>query len=402
MSLRLLTVFTAVLGVLLPSSADAAAPANVSVRVEGAAKTLVERTTIRTDARTVNKDGVAGHDCTGTSVAGALEIAAAGNWSGGWSAFGYSVTRILGETHDFSTPDFFSLWINNKSASEGVCGMTSELQEGDSVLFYVTRCVFDAVLGDCSNEPVLPLGLTAPKQLQPDVPFDVSVVQYSPNAVASPVAGAVVVDGAVALATTNAAGIATITFSSGGPRTLKATKPGRARSAAEAVCATTGSDGFCGSATATSEPAPAQQACDTDGRDGRCGTRDVSAPGANIRAIAEGRRFGRGFGPRVLRVGVDPDTSGLLAVKLRLTRIDHGRCSYFSGKSERFVITGRGRCRASDGLWFAVGDRQETSYLLPSRLPRGRYVLDANAIDKAYNRDDRRRRGGNRVVFRVG
>jgi len=29
-------------------------------------------------------------------------------------------------------------------------------------------------------------------------------------------------------------------------------------------------------------------------------------------------------------------------------------------------------------------------------------VLDANAIDKAYNRDDKRRRGGNRIVFHVG
>ena len=130
--------------------------------------------------------------------------------------------------------------------------------------------------------------------------------------------------------------------------------------------------------------------------------RDSKAPAANIVGIAEGRRFGRGFGPRELRVRVDADPSGLLIVKLRLTRIDRGRCSYFSGKRERFIVTGRGRCSASDGLWFGVGDRQETSYLLPSRLPRGRYVLDVNAIDKAYNRDDARRRGGNRIVFHVG
>jgi hypothetical protein len=398
MPLRLLTVFTAVLAVLAPRCAVAAAPADVDVRVEGDTTTLVERTAIRTDVRTVNKDGVAGHDCTGTSAAGALEIATAGDWGGDWSAFGYGVKRIRGETHDFTTPDFFSLWINDKVADEGVCGTTSELEQGDSVLFFVARCVYDPAIGDCSNEPVLPLGLTAPKLVQPGVPFDVSVVQYSTKAVASPVAGATVVDGGVALGMTNGAGVATITLSTSGPRTLKATKLGGVRSAAEPVCATTGADGLCASATATPEPVPVQQTCESNG----CGMRDLSAPTANIRSIADGRRFGRGFGPRELRVGVDPDPSGLLAVKLRLTRTDHGRCSYFSGTSERFVVTGRGRCRASDGFWFAVGNRRQTSYLLPARLPRGRYVLDANAIDKAYNRDDQRRRGANRVVFHVG
>jgi hypothetical protein len=385
MSPRLQTVSTAVPAVLASSSAASAAPANVDVRVEGVAKTLLERTAIRTDARTVDKDGVAGYDCTGTSAAGALELATAGDWGGAWSAFGYGVTRILGETHDFSTPDYFSLWINNKAAGEGVCGATSELDEGASVLFYVARCVFDALL-----------------------------------------AGATVVHGDVALATTNAAGVATITLGSGGPRTLTATKLGRARSAAEPACATTGADGLCGSATAAPPPAAApQEACAPTGHDGRCGTRDLTAPTANIRAIAEGRRYGRGLGarelrvaaptanpralaegrrygrglgPRELRVAVDPDASG----KLRMTRAGHGRCSYFSGRSERFVLTGRGRGRASDRRWFVVGDRQQTSYLLPSRLARGLYVLDANAIDKAYNRDDQRRRGGNRVVFHVG
>lgn len=398
MPLRLLTVFTAVLAVLAPSCAVAAAPARRRRARRGRHQDARRANGDPHRCSEVNKAGVAGHDCTRTSAAGALEIATAGDWGGGWSAFGYSVKRIRGETHDFTTSDFFSLWINNEVADEGVCGMTSELEQGDSVLFFVARYLDDPAISDCSNEPVLPLGLTAPKLVQPSVPFDVSVVQYSTKAVASPVAGATVVDGDVDVGVTNAAGVATITLRTGGPRTLKATKPGRVRSAAELVCATTGADGLCASATATPEPIPAQQACASNG----CGTRDLSAPTANIRSIADGRRFVRGFGPRELRVDVDPDPSGLPTVKLRLTSSDHGRCSYFSGKSERFVVTGRGRCRASDGFWFAVGNRQQTSYLLPARLPRGRYVLDANAIDKAYDRDGQRRRGANRVVFHVG
>jgi hypothetical protein len=85
-------------------------------------------------------------------------------------------------------------------------------------------------------------------------------------------------------------------------------------------------------------------------------------------------------------------------VKLRLTRNHGGRCSTFSGSRERFV---RRPCGAARGYWFKIGDRASWEYQLPSRLPRGRYVLDVNAIDKAYNRDDKRKRGQNRVVFRV-
>ena len=55
--------------------------------------------------------------------------------------------------------------------------------------------------------------------------------------------------------------------------------------------------------------------------------------------------------------------------------------------------------RGENGFWFGVGAAEQTDYLLPSKLPRGRYVLDANVIDKAFNRDDARRRGANRVVL---
>ena len=40
--------------------------------------------------------------CTGTSAAGALELATSGSWSGAYfSGLGYSVETILGETHEF-------------------------------------------------------------------------------------------------------------------------------------------------------------------------------------------------------------------------------------------------------------------------------------------------------------
>ena len=82
-------------------------------------------------------------------------------------------------------------------------------------------------------------------------------------------------------------------------------------------------------------------------------------------------------------------------VKLRLTKRDHGKCWYFSGKSERFRGTRCGR-----GPYFAIGDRADWSYLLPAQLGPGRYVLDAVAIDGAGNRTPLQR-GSTRVVFTV-
>ncbi len=367
----------------LPALA-AAAPADVTVRVEGTAATLVPRTQVRTDTRTINKDGQPDHTCTGTSAAGALEQATGGDWDGSFfSGLGYTVERIRSEAHVFPEPDFFSLWVNNRGSSIGIC--QTELQQGDEVLFFVARCeVGPPPTFPCLNPPVLPLGLSAPRTVSPGTPFRVRVVEYAEDGTPSPAVGAAVAGGD-AVATTDAGGNATIVIGAGGERTLRATKANRARSASEPVCATTGSDGLCKSVAA-----PA---------------RDLTAPMASIRGIVDNKRYSRRKAPRRLRAHVAPDPSGLLAVKLRLTRnAGGGRCSYFSGRSERFrrgrLIDGS-RCGAKRGHWFGVGDRQDVDYLLPRRLPRGRYVLDVNAIDKAYNRDDKRERGRNRVVFYV-
>jgi len=129
--------------------------------------------------------------------------------------------------------------------------------------------------------------------------------------------------------------------------------------------------------------------------------RDSTVRGITIRGIADGGRFARGRGPRRIQVVVDADPSDLLEVKLRLTRNDRGRCTYFSGMTERFRPNRKGHHGAAGGHGFGIGATARVDYLLPARLPRGRYVLDVNAIDKAYNRDDTRRRGGNRIVFHV-
>ena len=108
---------------------------------------------------------------------------------------------------------------------------------------------------------------------------------------------------------------------------------------------------------------------------------DKAAPATALTGLRNGAVFSRKRAPRLLRGTVAADPSGLLAVKLRLTRRVGKKCSYFSGSRETFRPMRCGR-----GSFFKIGDRADWSYLLPKRLGRGRYVLEAKAIDGAYNR----------------
>jgi hypothetical protein len=202
---------------------------------------------------------------------------------------------------------------------------------------------------------------------------------------------AAVVSGGGAAVTTAADGTAQVTLGTRGPASLRASHTGDIRSASEPVCVTDGSDGACGSSAAS--------ACATTGDDGNCGTKDRRAPRGKIASIHEGQRFGKGKGPRALTGVVTADPSGIAAVRLRLTRNDHGRCATFDGRSER--MTKLSRCGAKRGKWFNAGDREQWSYLLPARLGPGRYVLDLQVADRAGNVDTLLQRTRTRVVFSV-
>jgi hypothetical protein len=346
--------------------AGAAGPATVTVRVEGAADTLVPRTTVTTTTATVNKDGVAGHDCTGTSAAGALELATGGAWTGTWNAsFGYLVAGVRGEAP--ANPDFFSFWISGRLADVGVCGQ--ELQQGDDVLLFVGRCEPPAYTA-CTQ----PLALSVPATATAGEPFGVRVVELADSGTQTPVAGATVTGGDAPV-TTGADGIAVVTMAVSG--TLRATKAGRARSASEPVAV---------SAAGAPLPPP------------HVDLPPVIPLAGRIGSIDEQQRFARGRGPRTLRGSASAPT-GVRAVRLRLTRTDRGRCQTFDGRRERFVRMSR--CGAARGRWFGIGDRADWSYLLPSRLVRGRYVLDVEVTDRGGARDSTLARGRNRVVFHV-
>ena len=366
-----------------PAYADTA-----HVRIEGDGVSLAKTVQVPTS-------GTFGPDaCPYDSPGGAIEIATGGDWDR--SAF---TQTILGETHAYAQSDWWNFWLNREWSNVGICDPAQPLEEGDEILMIVQR-------DDASFNPtVFPLFITgAPQTVERGQTAQVTVAEhtfsYATNTTTKNPADGASVGGA----TTGADGVATVTFDTAGAAELRATKTSRARSNTSVV-----------TVTEPGEPAPAEQAqappppppCLHDGNDGRCGTRDLQAPSAFITSVEEGQVFRQRQGPRLLAgtagvlgpEGIRPDGTGILMVKLRLTRIAPGpRCSTWSPSRERFV---RRPCGAANGFWFKIGETADWEYLLPSRLRRGRYVLDADAIDENGNRLRVRRRGENRVVFRV-
>jgi hypothetical protein len=359
-----LTVIAGTVAGLLALTAPAYAAPTVTVRVEGANATLLERTTVTLGSGN-------GSPCEPDTAGAALDAATKGNWDR--QEF---VSTILGETHSFADNDYWAEWVDKGSGYKRGGGLCADhLSEGDEVLLLV----------DLSPPPsyaptVFPLdieGLPASATVGSDV--TVSVVEYrsatgsTGEGERTPVAGATVTGGAAPV-TTGADGKATVRLDSAGVAVLKATKSGDAPSAGERVQMLTIS---CACIMTLN---PLQN------------VPDRAAPVAKLSGFADHQVFTTG--PRELK-GSFSDASGVKSVKLRLARRAGGQCWYFSGKMERFRRSGCGKEK-----YFAIGDRADWTYLLPARLEKGRYVLDAVAIDGAGNRTPLAR-GTTRVVFTV-
>jgi hypothetical protein len=357
-------------GVALLVAAPSAFADDVLVRVEGANETRVPRTGTPIQPGTFTKDGNAAHQCASNSAAGALESVTGGDWSGRWSSFGdYEIQSIKGERYASNAGDpsgrYWAFWLNYRYATTGACG--TPMQAGDEVLFFP----------DCFGEGCVnptPLRITSvPASAQPGQAFDVRVIQYdvtfdanfNATTTQAPAAGATVSAGGRSF-TAGADGIARVTVDGRSLAGVRATKDGYVRTATENVCVDCG----------PSFVPP---------------VRDVSAPAATISGVRRGAVYSRRRAPRLLRGSVSADPSGLHSVKLKLTRRVGKRCSYFSGRRERFV-----KMRCGRGSFLRIGDRGDWSYLLPKRLGRGSYVLEVKAIDGAFNRGE-----ATRVRFRV-
>lgn len=367
----------------LACAAPVAQAANVTVRIEGRDATLLPETVVNIDGT-----GVPGLGCPGTA-AEAIDKATNGNWQR--ATF---FDTVLGEQQvfTFADPQYWAQW-HNGTYGAGVC--TDLAKEGDEVLLIAD--LSDPVTFGPTVLPTFLTGVPAAGITLGDSitvkAEEIASTGIPGNGTRQPLAGATVTAGG-ATATTGADGTATLTPTAEGTFDVRAVK-GRQRSPVRKLPVGAKAIAEAQAQAAATPSGP----CTTSGSDGRCGTRDRLAPFATLAGLKDKQVFPAGKGPRALSGTLAADPSGILMVKLRIHRRAGESCSYFSGRQERFRKV---RCGVANAKWFKIGDRADWSYLLPSRLPKGEYVIDVNAIDKAYNRDDSRTRGRNRVFISVG
>ncbi|MGZ4276146.1 MAG: hypothetical protein ACXVFK_05545 [Solirubrobacteraceae bacterium] len=393
-SLGLLAAIAAVATMLLAVPA-LAAPVTVNLRIEGPTRTLFEGP-VTTDVRTFHfSNSSQTYECDGTSAnqgssatavptRGAVftqaeeqaPFSATGSFSASLGSPSFDTIDGESVAYDPSTNDYLVEYKNAVAAQVGSCA--DPVSSGDDVLF---------AYGNGSEQL---LKLAGPATARPGDPVALKVTDAANGA---PVQGAQV-DGHAS----GADGTVTVgPYDARGDHDLKASKPGAIRSNRVRVCVSDGSDGACGTTASTPKSTPP---CATTGDDGLCGTRDTHSPLGTITSIRDGRHFTRRHAPRTLAGVAFPDPSGIARVRLRLTRTDaHHRCTTFDARRERFAR--ERRCGAARGRWFRIPTAQKWSYLLPARLPVGRYVLDLKVTDGAGNAETVLHRNRTRVVFVV-
>ena len=197
-----------------PTAALAAGPTSVSVRIEGASRTLLRATTVRTHSGSITKGHTPAKACPATTAAGALDVATHHNWNGTYGSYGLSVTSILGEAHPFTSSKYWSIFVNNKYASSGICGL--QLRKGEKILF--------AAVPDKGTE--FPIVLSAPAHSGST--FTVKASYFNAKNVSKPLSG-VLIKG---IGHTNAKGLATAHVTKTGTLTMTATKAGFIRAEA--------------------------------------------------------------------------------------------------------------------------------------------------------------------------
>ena len=203
-------------------------------------------------------------------------------------------------------------------------------------------------------------------------------------------------------ATTDSSGHATLTFSQPGQVTVLVTAPESIRTETT-ICVHNGNDGTCGTHAASSSTG-SETSASGSGTTSGTGTGGVAslvsrytgpyALVADATSLIDGHVYRSGHAPRVLS-GTIPAHSPVSSVSLELRRGYKGRCYAYDGTTERFMSA-----RCGEGSFFKVSSDGVFSYLLPSALAPGRYVLDIEATDVAGNRTTLAR-GKSRTVFYV-
>jgi hypothetical protein len=125
---------------------------------------------------------------------------------------------------------------------------------------------------------------------------------------------------------------------------------------------------------------------------------------ASAIGLIDGHVYSRTSSPRLLAGSVTAHTS-VTSVSIELWRTFRGRCYAYDATRARLQRAGCRRAGffkipGTHGAFFKVASTSSFSYLLPSALPRGEYVLDILATDAAGNRTTPAR-GTSRTRFYV-
>jgi hypothetical protein len=340
-----------------PAGAAQTSPA-AYVRIEGANRTLLKQTLVRTQSG----DRVRGHACSETSAAGALDDATHGKWSGSYDTkFGdYLVSAIEGESPTGN--NFWTLFVNGRTSSTGAC--ETPLHSGDHVLWF--DCQADANF-NCTNNP---LALTAPAVAKRGHRITAHVTQIDGAGHNTPMAGATVRGRGVSGAS-DSNGVVHLTPHAAGTITLQGRRAGATPSDPVSVCVYVHRRSECGPA-------------------GR-------GPSVHVIGIHEHGSFSRAHAPRELHGTAGPDPSGLTDVSFSLhRRAPNGRCSTYDADRASFRASA---CGTAAPL-FSIGAAANWSYLLPKALAPGRYQLKVIAAD-GQNRQTKLKTGVSRIDFTV-
>jgi len=209
----------AALALAVASPVALGAGSQVTVRVEGKKRTLLETKSIHTHGGFISRGGAPSGACPATSAAGALDVATKHRWVGTWSeSFNdYLIKSILGDTES-SSKFYWGIWINNAYATAGACGL--KLHPGDRLVFAV----------DSVAHHEHPLAIKSPSHAAAGKSFDVKVMWFSDKGKSTPLAGAHLT-GAGHGAVTNSDGIAHVVASKAGTLKLGASDNGYIRAA---------------------------------------------------------------------------------------------------------------------------------------------------------------------------
>lgn len=382
--IRAVLALSCTVAALVPVAAQAA-PVTVNLRIEGKDRTLWEGP-ITTDGRTI--DGVVGDDSNPNDAPSPhLCNNYDNNFQSGANS-GTPTTAAYDAMSQLGLP-FDATWYNGQSdffinTLGDPSGGAPNFESWGFAVNYSTSnaggCRFVPATGadvlwawDFFNKTTL-LKLTGPAAVTAGEPATFRVVDGQ--------TGAGLANATVGGRTTDANGNVSLTFAATGTQSLKAERAASIRSNRLDV-----NVGAKGQPTPPPAPLPGTPTG---------APADTTKPLARISAPRDKVTYRSRFAPRRLSASVAEDGSGVTSVRMRLTRQVGSKCWQFSLKRERFV-----GIRCGKGTYAEVTRQASFEYLLPSRLPRGRYVFDVTASDRAANVDTFRSSGRNRVVFTV-